>query len=121
MPAIEQLEFESRWQAVAKSCVEQELDGLVVWSRGGATVDGFADAFYLSHYYPAFPLAENIPPIWSGRGHAAVFVPAEGEPVLFMDEHDWRHDLVSVPQVRPSLNVPLEVSKWFQEEGKRHK
>jgi Xaa-Pro aminopeptidase len=105
--AVSQEEYEARWQAVRDACAERDLDGLVVWSRGGATVDGFADVFYLSHHYTPFALAEDIPPTWSGRAHAAAFIPTEGDPVLFVDEFDWRRDLVAIEDVRASLNVPL--------------
>lgn len=115
--AISRGEYESRWQAVRDACAEQSLEGMVIWSRGGATVDGYADVFYLAHHYTPFALAEDIPPTWSGRAHAAVFIPTDGEPVLFVDEFDWRRDLVAIDDVRASLNVPLLAGEVIEEMG----
>ena len=65
-------EYQSRWKRAHAESAARGLEGLVVWSRGGATVDAYADVLYLSNHYSPFPLVSDILPHWSGRAHSAL-------------------------------------------------
>jgi len=112
-------EYQERWRKVQAACKGLGLDGVVVWSRGGATVDAYADVYYLSNHYSQFPLLRDRPPHWVGRSHAAVVVPADGEPTLVVDLPDWRRDLVAIEDVRFSLDLPAAVAQVLGERGLR--
>ncbi|HEX7301006.1 MAG TPA: Xaa-Pro peptidase family protein [Solirubrobacteraceae bacterium] len=110
-------EYEERWRRAQAAAIERELDGLLVWSKGGGPVDTCADVLYLANHVSPFPLIADIPGHWIGRAHAAVVLPSEGEPTLVVDLPDWRRDLVPVEDVRFSLDVPGEVAAVLAERG----
>jgi Xaa-Pro aminopeptidase len=110
-------EYERRWATVQAAARQRGLDGLVVWSRGGAMTDSYADVLYLSNHYSQFPLIGDVLPHWSGRSHSAVVLPLDREPVLVSDQPDWRRDLVAVDDVRFGLDVPATVAAVVAEVG----
>lgn len=113
--AVPRAEYERRWANVQSDCRERGFDGLVVWSRGGATVDAYADVYYLANHYSQFPLTGDLPPYWTGRSHSALVIPANGEPTLVVDLPDWRRDLAAVDDVRFALALPQEVGAVLRE------
>lgn len=114
---IPRAEYEDRWAKVQQACRDADLEGAVVWSRGGATLDTYADVFYLSNHYSQFPLLRDLPPHWVGHSHTAVVLPTGEEPTLIVDLPDWRRDLVVVDDVRFSLNLPRTVGEVLAERG----
>jgi Xaa-Pro aminopeptidase len=102
---------------VAEECSRRGLDGLLAWSRGGGTVDSCGDVLYLANFSTPIPRHQNQVPLWMGRGYAAVYVPADGEPVLIVDLPDYRRDLVAVDDVRVGLDVPGTVARALVERG----
>lgn len=109
------VEYQSRWKRAHAESAARGLDGLVVWSRGGATVDAYADVLYLSNHYSPFPLVSDILPHWSGRAHSALIIPNGEEPTLLVDIPDWRRDLVAVEDVRFALDLPAAVADVLRE------
>ena len=107
---IPQAEYEQRWRRAQRECRALGLDGLVVWSRGGQTLDSYADVFYLAGHYPRFGMAPDLPPHWVGRSHTAMVLPAGDEPTLIVDTPDWLRDRVSVSDVRVGSDVPRTVA-----------
>ena len=48
-------EFAERRSRAAKMANAEGLEGLLVCSRGGGTLDRFGDVFYLANYYTSVP------------------------------------------------------------------
>jgi Xaa-Pro aminopeptidase len=110
-------EFVERRRRVAEACANRALDGLLAWSRGGGTVDSCGDVLYLANFCTPVPRHQNQPPIWTGRGYGAVFVPSNGESVLVVDLPDYRADLIAIEDVRFGLDVPGTVARALRERG----
>lgn len=111
-------EYENRWmraQAVAKA---SGVEALVVWGKGGGTVDTANDLIYLANYCPVFPYAPDLPGHWAGLSHGAVIIPASGEPILITESPAIRRDVVSVQDVRSANGfVPDKVAATLKELG----
>jgi Xaa-Pro aminopeptidase len=82
-------EFEQRRQRAASAAHEAGLDGLIVCSRGGGTLDRFADVFWLTGFYTQFPYIPDVAGNWSGRAHAVVLIKADGTTRLIVDVPTW--------------------------------
>lgn len=78
-------EFAYRRERVRKAVQKCGLKGLVVCSRGGGTLDRFADVAYLANCYTPFPYIPDVAGNWSGRAHAFLLLPVEGEAMLVID------------------------------------
>lgn len=61
------------------------LDAVVIWARGGGTVERFANVQYLCGHYPFFPVIRDVPGAWADRGYAALVV-TQDEAVLCSDD-----------------------------------
>jgi len=83
--AIDGGEYAARRRAAAAAARGKGYDGLLVCSRGGGTVDRFADLFYLANYYSPFPYIPDLSPDWTGRGHGFLVLPVAGKPLLIAD------------------------------------
>ena len=99
-------EFAERRRRFGAMLRERDLDGALIWSKGGAALDLFGPVFYLSNHYTPFPQLADEPPSWAGRAHAGLVVTADGDATLISDIPDYRPDLVAVDDVRVSLDVP---------------
>lgn len=111
-------EHAGRMRQVRDEAARRGLDGLLVWSKGGATVDSYADVFYLCNWYTPIPRHQNQAPLWAGRGYSALYLPADGDPVLVVDLPDFRRDLIqAVDDVRVGLNVPATVARALHDRG----
>lgn len=111
-------EYENRWkraQAVAKA---NGVEALVVWGKGGGTVDTANDLIYLANYCPVFPYAPDLPGHWSGLSHGAVIIPVSGEPILITESPAIRRDVIAVQDVRSANGfVPDKVASTLKELG----
>ena len=96
IPLVTAAEYVERQRRAAAAAGKQGLDALLVCSRGGGTVDRYANIYYLANYYSAFPYVTDRRPDWSMRGHPFLLLPSEGKPQLIADT-----------TVRPS-DVPVE-------------
>jgi Xaa-Pro aminopeptidase len=67
-------EYATRLWAVRALMAERNLDLLIVWARGGGTVERHGDVLYLTDYYPAFPTIPDHPDQWCDRGYAAAVI-----------------------------------------------
>ncbi|OCX60530.1 hypothetical protein BFP70_17305 [Thioclava sp. SK-1] len=111
-------EFHDRWSRTQALCRENNIEALVVWGKGGGTVDTANDLIYLTNYAPVFPYAPDLPGGWSGLSHAAVIIPARGEPVLVTDSPAVRRDVIAVKDIRPAAGfVPDKVAEVLSEMG----
>ena len=94
-------EHEDRRSRAAELTAAAGLDGLVVCSRGGGTLDRFADVFWLTGFYTQFPYIPDVAGNWSGRAHAVALVKPSGETRLIVDVPTWVN--VSLPDERISF------------------
>jgi Xaa-Pro aminopeptidase len=109
-------EFRMRRGAIAKVAADRGLSGLVIFSRGGTTVDFYGDVMYLANFHSAFPVVPDST-TWAARGHAAMIVPVDGPSVLitdYFDDHDGR---VQIDDVRVSMRVPATLGEVLRELG----
>jgi Xaa-Pro aminopeptidase len=102
---------------VAHEATARGLEGVLVWSKGGGTVDRYADVLYLTNHYTQFPHIPDLPPYWAGRAHAACIVTREGETILVSDIADWRRDLVVADRVVVDLDLTRGVAAVLGELG----
>lgn len=105
-----------RRAAVARVAADRGLSGLVLFSRGGTTVDFYGDVMYLADFHSAFPVVPDAA-VWAARGHAAMVLPVDGPSVLITDYFDDHDDRVQVDDVRVSLRVPLALGEVLRELG----
>src|SRR6202044_1741167 len=77
------------------------LPGAVVVSRGGSTLDRFADVFYLTGHYQSYSYLPDEPGLFSGRAHTAIVVSTTGRAAL----------CVSVPEYDPKTVVADDI-RW---------
>lgn len=116
-PRLPLEEYHDRWRRVQDTCRELGLDGVVVWSRTGGTFDAHWDVFYLTNHYSSFPMVAYYGNHWTGRAQPAFILPVDGDPTLVIDIPDHREDLVSVEDVRFTLNIPELVAEVVAEKG----
>jgi Xaa-Pro aminopeptidase len=114
LPRISAEEFRMRRAAVAKEAADRGLSALVLFSRGGTTVDFYGDVMYLANFHSAFPVVPDAA-VWAARGHAALVVPVDGPSVLITDYLDDHDDRVQVDDVRVSLRLPLALGEVLRE------
>jgi Xaa-Pro aminopeptidase len=85
VPAEEFAERRSRAVAGAKA---RHLDGLLICSRGGGTLDRYADVLYLTNFYTHFPFIPDFEGNWSARAHTFLVLPVDDAPELLIDVPD---------------------------------
>lgn len=109
-------EFRERRRRAADAARERGLDGLLVWAKGGASVDFYGDVFYLTNHHSPFPPNQDTPK-WSARSYSCLVVPVDGEPTLVMDLPDYPEDQIHVDDVRFSLKVAHTSAEVLAERG----
>jgi Xaa-Pro aminopeptidase len=117
---IPEAEYRDRARRLAVEVSARGLDAVVVWSKGGGTMDRYADVLYLTNHSSQFPHIQDVSPHWAGRAHSAVLVTSEGETVLFSDIADWRRDLVVADRVVVTLDLPKGIAEEVDARRLRH-
>src|SRR6185503_7290214 len=84
-PGIAPAEFAERRRRAAELAKGEGLRGLLVFSRGGGTLDRYADVLYLTNFYTPFPYIPDLPGNWTARAHTSVILPVDGDPALNID------------------------------------
>lgn len=110
-------EYRARARRVADEVAARGLEGALVWSKSGGTVDRYADVLYLTNHYSQFPHIPDLLPYWAGRAHAACIVTREAEVVLVSEIADWRRDLVVADRVVVDLDLTNGVARMLEELG----
>jgi Xaa-Pro aminopeptidase len=110
-------EYRARARRVATEATARGLEGVVVWSKGGGTVDRYADVLYLTNHYTQFPHIPDLPPYWAGRAHSACVVTREGETILISEIADWRRDIVVADRVVVDLDLTRGIAGVLAELG----
>jgi len=115
--AIPPEEFRERQQRLRDAAAAEGYAGVVVFSRGGAFLDQFQDALYLTNHYSQQPAMGDETGIGSARAHAAVVVPVDGPSSVVVDIPWWRKDLVVADRVIPSIDVAGSAARALKEAG----
>jgi Xaa-Pro aminopeptidase len=115
-PTIPAPEFADRRRRAAEAAADQGLGGLVVWSRGGTSVDWYGDVMYLANHHSPFAQIPDSPK-WSNRGHAAVVLPVAGEATLVTDTLEDPDDLPRIEHAVASANVVGTVAEVVRASG----
>lgn len=87
-PTIPAEEFAGRRARAVEAARARGLDGLLVCSRGGGTLDRYADVLYLTNFYTHFPFIPDFEGNWSARAHTFLVLPVDEIPELLIDVPD---------------------------------
>jgi Xaa-Pro aminopeptidase len=87
-PVVSAEEFADRRARAVAAAKARQLDGLLVCSRGGGTLDRFADVLYLTNFYTHFPFIPDFEGNWSARAHTFLVLPVDEPPELLIDVPD---------------------------------
>lgn len=115
-PAVSAEEFHERQARAGAAAKAAGFDGLLVCSRGGGTVDRYANVLYLSNFYSSFPFIPDVKNHWSARAHAFIVLPVEGKPILVTDM-PVKPEEVQVADVRTGDDVIAEVVRALGDAG----
>jgi Xaa-Pro aminopeptidase len=110
-------EFETRRQQAGELAVQAGLDGLLVCSRGGGTLDRFADIFWLSGFYTQFPYIPDVAGNWSGRAHALMVLKPDGDAHLVVDVPAWQDVGLADEHISFADHVPAAVIETLKTMG----
>jgi Xaa-Pro aminopeptidase len=110
-------EFRERQDKLRARLAEMDLDGAVVWSRGGGAMDMSADVLYLCNHYPPHPYDGDDAGLGRALSHAACIVPTSGPTTLVADGPYWRRDLVVADDVRVSKDLPAAAAAAVRDLG----
>ncbi|MGK0466968.1 M24 family metallopeptidase [Clostridium sp.] len=110
-------EFKNRRIHCQKEVNKRGLKGVMIWSRGGGTWDRYAGVDYFANHYQQRCYLPDHEPLWSGRSHCVLMIPAVGEPVLLVTTMEFRKDLVAIEDVRYSTDFFSLISETAKELG----
>lgn len=102
---ISKEEYLERQKLARETAQNAGLDGLVLFSKGGAAVDMLANVLYLTNHYSQQPYVMDYHNIWSAGSHGAVVLAVNGPTILIVDNAYWRPDLVVADDVRAGVRV----------------
>jgi Xaa-Pro dipeptidase len=114
--AVPAQEYKDRQARVAEQARERGLDAVLVWSRGGTSVDFYGDVLYLTGHHSPFPPNQDSAE-WSGRSYSAAILPADGEPALVIDLPDYDPGALHVDDIRSTLRVPQAAARALRDRG----
>jgi Xaa-Pro dipeptidase len=98
-------EFRERQRRASEAARERGLDALIVWSRGGTSLDFYGDNLYLANHHSPFPPNQDTTQ-WSARSYSALVLPMDGDPTLVVDLPEYPADEIFVDDIRSTLKVP---------------
>ena len=116
IPQIADQEFADRRAAALRRAKDDGFDGLLVWSRGGHTVEAYGDVFYLTNFHSLFPVQPDRCS-WASRGHAALILPIAGDPVIITDYLDDPEDRIKISDVRSVADITVSTTEALREKG----
>jgi Xaa-Pro aminopeptidase len=116
-PSIPKSEYAQRRDRARLKARENGLDGLLVWSMGGSTLDRYANVFWLTNHYEIGNVFPDVAPIFTGFGQTALVLPVEGESILIVNQPDWRDDLVESDRIWVRRNLYDGVSEALRAAG----
>ena len=105
-PSIPKSEYALRRNRARQAAREAGLDGLVIWSMGGSTLDRYSNVFWLTNHYDAGNVYPDVAPLFTGFGQTVLILPVKGEAILVVNQPDWRDDLVNAARQVHELRSP---------------
>ncbi|MGH3421366.1 MAG: aminopeptidase P family N-terminal domain-containing protein, partial [Streptosporangiaceae bacterium] len=115
--SIELAEYRERRRRFADCIGAAGMDAAIVISRGGGTLDRFANVLYLTGHYQSYAYLPETPGLFSGRSHAAVVVSAADEAVLCVSVPEVATDRVAVDDVRYSEAFAVTIAEACRDLG----
>ena len=115
-PNIPDSEFAERRAKARKMAQDMGLEALIVWSRSGNSVEAYGDLYYLTNFVSLFPCVPDRR-TWSSRGHGALILPVDGDPILVTDYLDDPEDRIKVKDVRAEPDLAAGVADVLKETG----
>lgn len=116
-PAIPRNEYAERRDRARRAAADRNLDGLLVWSMGGSTLDRYANVFWLTNHYEIGNVFPDVAPIFTGFGQTALVLPKDGRSILIVNQPDWRDDLVGADEVWVRRNLYHGVAEALERTG----
>jgi Xaa-Pro aminopeptidase len=113
---VTEAEFKDRQRRAVTAAAERGLDGLIVWARGGTSVDFYGDVLYLTNHHSPFPPNQNTP-MWSARSYSGLLLPVDGEPALVVDLPEFDPGVLYVDDIRSALHIPQTFAEVLAERG----
>lgn len=98
--AIEATEYQLRQQRFAVALGGADLPGAVVISRGGSTLDRYADVCYLTGHYQSYSYLPDEAGLFSSRAHTAAVVASTGEVLLCVSVPEYDETAIVADEVR---------------------
>lgn len=120
LPRVSDEELAERQRRALNAALEAGFGGLIVWGRGGTNADGCADLLYLTNHIST---VSHIPDSVAhrARGHAALVMAPEHDPVLVTDAYDIDKTEVGVRDIRMSTFVDRDTARVAGDLGLRGK
>ncbi len=115
-PTIARSEFLERQRQAKEAARDRSLDGLLVWARGGTSVDFYGDVLYLANHHSPFPPNQDTP-LWSGRSYSALVIPVDGPATLITDLPDYDSETTYADVIESTLRVPHTTAAVVKELG----
>lgn len=109
-------EFAKRQETARQRAKEEGFDALLVWSRGGSSVEAYGDLYYLTNFNSLFPCVPDRVS-WASKGHGALILPVDGDPVLITDYDDDPEDRIKVKDVRSFPDMTVSTVDVLKEMG----
>ena len=100
--AIGRDEYLERQRRFAEALCAQGLDGAVVVSRGGSTLDRYAQVFYLTGHYQHYSYLPDVAALFSGRAHTALVISADGATILCVAVPEYEAAEIAAGDIRHS-------------------
>ena len=110
-------EYRERQARARRAVADGGYDAAVVYSRGGACVDMYADVLYLTGHYSQQPYVGDEAGVGTARSHGVCIVPADGPVTVMVDVPWWRKDLVVADVVKPSIHVTETTAAAIRDAG----
>ena len=97
---VSEKEYRLRQQRFAAALDVADLRGAVVVSRGGSTLDRYADVYYLTGHYQSYSYLPDEPGLFSSRAHTAAVIARTGEVLLCVSVPEYDETAVVADDVR---------------------
>lgn len=110
-------EYRQRQTAFAAALAEAGLPGAVVFSRGGGTLDRYADILYLTGFYQGYGYLPETENLFSGRAHAALVIDRAGTSLLCVAVPEHEPGTVVAGEMRASPDFSATVAAALGELG----
>jgi Xaa-Pro dipeptidase len=113
---ISEEEFAQRRDTAMKISKDEGVDAMLIWSRGGNTVEAYGDVLYLSNFHSLFPVVPDRAG-WVSRGHAALLLTHFHQPILITDYMDDPDNRVKINDIRVSPDIATTTAELLKGMG----